>query len=104
MRLLLFLLYTSEHIFSILENKLIYYADISTLIVVVPSPGVTVSVAESQNRDLGKVWEWCDVWMMKLNASKTKTMTLSRSRTMHLFKNVINDFHSTKVYYLIIAR
>ena len=43
---LLFLLYTSE-LFSILENKLIGYADDSTLIAVVPSPGVRVTVAES---------------------------------------------------------
>ena len=35
---LLFLLYTSE-LFSILENKLIGYADDSTLMAVVPSPG-----------------------------------------------------------------
>ena len=27
--------------------------------------------------------EWCDRWGMKLNASKTKTMIVSRSRTMH---------------------
>ena len=37
--LLLFLMYTSE-VFSILENKLIFYADDSTLMAVVPSPGV----------------------------------------------------------------
>ena len=41
---LLFLLYTSE-LFSILENKLIGYADDPTLISVVPSPGVRVAVA-----------------------------------------------------------
>ena len=35
---LLFLLYTSE-LFSILENNLISYADDSTLMAVVPSPG-----------------------------------------------------------------
>ena len=40
---LLFLLYTSD-LFSILENKLIGYADDSTLIAVVPSPGVRVTV------------------------------------------------------------
>ena len=34
-------------------------------------------------RDLGKVSEWCDLWGMKLNASKTKTMIVSRSRKMH---------------------
>ena len=54
---LLFLLYTSEF-FSILENKLIGYADDSTLMAVVPSPGVRVAVAESLIRDLGRVSEW----------------------------------------------
>ena len=29
------------------------------------------------------VSEWCDLWGMKLNASKTKTMIVSRSCTMH---------------------
>ena len=80
---LLFLLYTSE-LFSILENKLIGYADDSTLMAVVPSPGISVAIAESQIRDLGRVSEWCDRWGMKLNASRTKTMMVSRSRTMHL--------------------
>ena len=79
---LLLLLYTSELI-SILENKLIGYADDSTLMAVVPSPGVRVAVAESLIRDLGRVSEWCDLRGMKLNASKTKTMTDSNSRTMH---------------------
>ena len=41
------------------------------------------SRAESLNRDLGKASEWCDLWGMKLNASKTKTMVVCRSRTMH---------------------
>ena len=79
---LLFLLYTSD-LFQILENKLIGYADDSTLMAVVPSPGVRVAVAESLIRDLGKVSEWCDLWGIKLNASKTKTMIVLRSRTMH---------------------
>ena len=79
---LLFLLNTSE-LFSILENKLICYADDSTLMAVVPSPGVRVAVAESLIRDLGRVSEWCDILGIKLNASKTKTIIVSRSRTMH---------------------
>ena len=79
---LLFLLYTLE-LFSILENKLIGYADDFTLMAVVPSPGVRVTVAESPILDLGRVSEWCDLWGMKLNASKFKTMIVSRSRTMH---------------------
>ena len=79
---LLFLLYTSEP-FSILENKLIGYADDSTLMAVVPSPGIRVAVAESLIRDLGRVSEWCDLWGLKLNSSTTKTMIVSRSRSMH---------------------
>ena len=30
-----------------------------------------------------KVSEWCDLWEMKSNASKTKIIIVSRSRTMH---------------------
>ena len=52
----LFLLSTSE-LFSVLENKLIGYADDSTLIAVVPSPWLRVAVAESLSRDLVKVSE-----------------------------------------------
>ena len=50
---------------------------------VVPSPGARVTVAESLNCDLVRVNAWCDLWGMKLNASKTKSMIVSRSRTMH---------------------
>ena len=79
---LLFILYTSE-LFSILDNKLIGYADDSTLMAIVPSPGVRVTVAKSLIRYLGRVSEWCDLLGMKLNATKAKTMIVSRSRTMH---------------------
>ena len=66
-----------------MEKKLIGYVDDSTLMAVVPSPGVRVAVAESLIRDLGRVSEWCDLWGMKLNASKTKIMIVSMSRIMH---------------------
>ena len=79
---LLFLLYTSK-LFSFLENKLIGYADDSSLMAVVPSPYIRVTVAESLICDLDRVSEWCDLWGMKLNTSKTKTMIVFRSRTMH---------------------
>ena len=75
---LLFLLYTSDRFF-IFQNKLIGYADNSTLMAVVPSPGVRVAGAESLIRDLGRVNEWCDLWGMKFNARKNKTMIVSRS-------------------------
>ena len=51
---LLLFLYTSE-LFSILENKMIRYADDSTLTAVVPSPSIRVTVAESLIRHLGRV-------------------------------------------------
>ena len=50
---------------------------------VVPSPSIRVTEAESLIRDLGRVSEWSDLRGMKLDASKTKTMIVSRSHTMH---------------------
>ena len=50
----LFLLYTAE-LYSIVENNLYCYADDSTLVAVVPSPGERVAVSESMNRDLNMV-------------------------------------------------
>ena len=80
---LLSLLYTLEF-FSILGNKLIGYADDSSLMAVVPSPGIRVTAAESLIRDLNRVSKWCDLWGMKLNASKTKIMIVSRLHTTSL--------------------
>ena len=68
---LLFLMVTSE-LFSFLENKLIGYADDSTLTAVVPSLQVRVTVAESMIRDLGRISESCNLCGMKWNASETK--------------------------------
>ena len=68
----MYLLYTAE-IFSIVQNELYGYAEDSTLVAVVPFPGERVAVTESINRDLNRVSVWCDLWRMKLNASKTKT-------------------------------
>ena len=66
-----------------MENKLYSYADDSTLVAVVPSPGERVAVSESMNRDLNSVSVWYNLWGMKPNASKTKTTIVSRSRTVH---------------------
>ena len=78
--LLLFLLYTPE-LFSVVENKLYGYADDSTLVAVVKSPGDTLAVSESLNLYLNWVSVWCNLWGMKLNSSKT--MIVSRSRTVY---------------------
>ena len=74
--LLLFLLDTSQLLY-ILEKRLICYADDSNLITAVKSPGVSVTVAESLNRD-GKVASGV-ISGDELNASKTKIMIVSRS-------------------------
>ena len=66
-----------------MKDKLYGYADDSTLVAVVPSPGERVAVSEFMNRDLNRVSVWCNLWGMKLNASKTKTMMVSRSRPVH---------------------
>ena len=47
------------------------------------SPGVKVTIIESLSRDLVKASEWCDLWGLKLNVSKNKTMIVSRSCTIH---------------------
>ena len=46
-------------------------------------PGVRITVAESLSRDLVKVSEWCDLCRIKLNESKTNTMIVYWSRTLH---------------------
>ena len=57
---LLSFLYTTE-LFYTLKNKLIGYLDDSSLMAVVPSPGVRVTVAESLISDLGRIRVCCDL-------------------------------------------
>ena len=77
---LLFLVYTSDMIIG-LENKIIQYADDTTLVAVVRSPEMRNQVASSLDRDLERVRNWYSRWGMKLNSTKTKTLLVSRSRT-----------------------
>ena len=57
-----------------MEKKLRDYADYSTLMDGVLSPGVRVIVAKSLKRDLRKVSEWCNHYRMQFNIRKNKTM------------------------------
>ena len=79
---LLFILYTHDMWIG-LENQLVAYADDATLIAVIPSPHHRHLVSESLNRDLAKIYDWCSLWGMKLNANKTQSMIVSRSRTVY---------------------
>ena len=75
------LLYTAELV-TILENMLYGYADDSTLVAVVPSPGEREAVTEFLN--LNTVTIWYDLCGIKLNARKTQTyMMVPTSRTIH---------------------
>ena len=40
-----------------------------------------VSIASSVNRDIPRIESWCACWGMRLNPSKSQSMTISRSRT-----------------------
>ena len=73
----------SAELFSIMKNKLYAYPEDSTLVAVVQSVAERVAVIESMNRDRNRVSAWCDLWGMKVNAGKTKTMIVSRSFTIH---------------------
>ena len=64
-------------------KQALHNADDSTLVAVAPSSGERVAISEYMNHDLNRVSVWCDLWGTKLNASKTKTMMVSRSRTAH---------------------
>ena len=48
------------------------------MVAVESSPAERVAVTESMNRNLNRVSVWCDLWAMKLNASKTKTIIVTR--------------------------
>ena len=77
---LLFILYTAD-MWNDLENKIISYADDTTLYADVKSPLDRASIANSLNRDLVRIQSWCVTWGMKLNPNKTHTIIVSRSRT-----------------------
>ena len=78
---LLFILYTAD-MWHNLENQLIAYADDATLYASINSPIDRVPVADSLNRDIAKIELWCKRWGMKLNPTKSQSITVSRSRTI----------------------
>ena len=77
---ILFVIYTAD-LFDIVKNNLVNYADDSTLFATIENRSCRQSVADSLNRDIVRITDWCERWMMKLNPTKTKTLIVSRSRT-----------------------
>ena len=76
-------------------DRLYGYADDSTLLSVVTSESDSVSVTESTNRDLNMVSICYDLWGMKLNASKTKAMMVSRSCAIHPVNPINSEWTCT---------
>ena len=68
---LLFLVYTSDMTAG-LENKIVQYADDTTLLAVVRSLEMRSHVIISLNTDLERISQWCSHWGMRLNSSKTE--------------------------------
>ena len=77
---LLFILYTSDMWHGV-RNKLLAYADDSSLYSVITSPLERQAVADCLTADLNWIQSWCLQWGMKLNPRKSKDLIVSRSRT-----------------------
>ena len=85
----LFILYTAS-LFEGLESHAISYADDVTLVSVCTKPAQRPESTMALNRDLQRIADWCSLWKMTLNPSKSMLMTVSRSRTPQpCFGNVL---------------
>ena len=93
---LLFILYTHDMWFG-LENMLVSYADDATLLARIPSPNMKSHITEPLNRGLSKISTRCNLWGMRLNCNKTKSMIVSKSRTVfHLHPDLLVGSTSLK--------
>ena len=77
---LFFILYSSS-MFTGLQCLNVAYADDTTIYVIIPRPRDRLLAAEKLNKDLMFIKAWCAQWNMELNATKTKSIRFSRSRT-----------------------
>ncbi len=78
----LFNVYTSD-LLQITSNLVYGYADDATLVATVESSKSCLDVSASLNEDLRRISAWCRTWNMKLNASKSKCLCISRSRMLN---------------------
>ena len=77
---LLFLIFTAD-LPQGTVNEFLAYADDSLLISTIRSPNDRSESAAELRNDLLHVKSWCDLWGMKMNALKTKSFIVSRSRS-----------------------
>ena len=65
------------------ENKVVSYADDTTLFAHISDDNEHINIARSLNRDLAKIQSLCELWGMKLNPKKDHSMIVSLSGTFH---------------------
>ena len=65
-----------------LGNYIVHYADDRTIYAVIPRPLLRPQVIEALNQNLATISSRCLKWHMRLDPKKTKTMVVSRSRTI----------------------
>ena len=65
-----------------ITNKMLAYADDTSLYAEILSSAMRQTVADSLTEDLKKIQSWCSRWGMKLNPNKSKELIVSRSRTI----------------------
>ena len=86
---LLFLLHIAD-LRRLFQNELVGYADDSTMLCRIPHPRDRSSVAASLNDDLAVISDWCSMWGMLVNPSKTRGMLISRT-VEPLFPDLVID-------------
>ncbi len=79
---LLFNIYTSD-VLQITSNPIYRYAGDVTLVAVVDSLKSHLDVSASLNEDFRHISVWCHTWNMKLNASISKCLCISRSHMLN---------------------
>ena len=75
----LFLLFIND-LQEIFKNKVVMFADDTTLYSVVDSKKEREAVSVSLNEDLRRVEEWAKQWFVTFNANKTQGLVISRCR------------------------
>ena len=78
---LLFIIFTAD-MWSDIESDMVSYADDTTLYVAIDSPHDRLTKANMLCRDILRIKSWCERWGMKLNPLKSRSLIISRSRTL----------------------
>ena len=76
---LLFLLYINDIVVGI-ESSIRLFADDTSLYIEVHDP---IAAADCLNRDMSRISEWADRWLVSFNPSKTEALLFTRNTNRH---------------------